>query len=192
MRKDAERLYGPVRTLQTDQDTSFLKSFQKHLDKNLIDRKNDARYNKISNTERVGGLFKRHLATIARERGKKWHEVLQIAEKSWNSGYPSRLRPGGPPEAFNRDNFDELLELLYEKDPVELHALYPVGHSFTDGELSEIFKFKPGDLVSVSLKSVSKKMQSPVSLTARQFICTASYIVNIYLSVLETLFRTAS
>ncbi len=191
MRKDAERLYGRIRTLQTDQDTSYLKTFQKHLDKSVIDRKNDARYNKISNTERVGGLFKRHLATIAKEKGKPWHDVLTEAEKRWNSKYPSRLRPGGPPESFNQDNFDQLLRLLYKKDAVELHALYPIGQSFTEGELSEIFRYKPGDLVSVSLKSISKRMQGPVSAL---FVINYSRIAitfGVYShAVLETLLGT--
>lgn len=169
MRKKAERLYGPIRTLQTDQDTSYLATFNRHLDKSNIKRKNDARFNKISNTERVGGLFKRDLATLAAMKGEPWYEVLDEAVATWNSTYPSRLRPGAPPEAFNRDNFDELLERLYETDPVELHALYPIGHSFTDGELREIFKYKPGDLVSVSTKTLSKRMQSPVSILLYHF-----------------------
>jgi hypothetical protein len=97
-------------------------------------------------------------------RDVKWYEVLKEAEKIWNSSYESRTRPGGPPESFNRDNFDDLLKALYETDPVELHALYPVGHSFTEAELNEIFRYRRGDLVSVSLKTVSKRMQGPVSV----------------------------
>lgn len=191
MRKIVEPIYGPIRTLQTDQDTSYLKTFQKHLDKNNIKRKNDARFNKISNTERVGGLFKRHLATISKEQQQPWYtnEVFNKAVNDWNNDYPSRLRPGEPPKAFNRNNFDQLLELLYEKDPVELHALYPVGHSFTDGELSEIFKYRPGDLVYVSLKTISKRMQSPVSrlfsildthITNTFFLCSLQSIIPNY------------
>ena len=46
---------------------------------------------------------------------------------------------------------------------MEEHAQYPVGWSFTEQQLAESFKFRPGDRVRVSLRTVSKRIAGPVS-----------------------------
>lgn len=117
--------------------------------------------NKISVTERIGGLFKRHLATLARETEQKWYQALPAAVKLWNKTYISKLRLH-PPDHYSARNFDELIAELYERQPVEEHALYPIGASFTERQLRSIFRFRPGDRVRVSMRTISKRMRAPV------------------------------
>jgi len=161
-RKPVEARFGPIRLLETDQDTAYMKTFQRHLEGSGVRQRREWNFNKISVTERMGGLFKRHLATLAREREQPWHKVLGEAADVWNASYVSKLSLN-PPNHYSADNFDELLEALYEREPMEEHALYPVVPGFTEEELSEIFAFKPGDTVRVSMRTISKRMGGPVS-----------------------------
>ena len=110
----------------------------------------------------MGGLFKRHLATLAKKREKKWHEVLAEAETLWNTTYVSKLGDNVP-SYWNYENFDQLIARLYEKEPARMHALYSVGRSFTEAQLRELFKFRPGDPVFVSMRTLSKRLKGPVS-----------------------------
>ena len=141
---------------------SYLKTFQKHIEASGARQRREWNFNKISVTERMGGLFKRHLATLAREKKLPWYDVLAEAEAVWNSTYVSKLGVE-PPDHYGAHNFDELLRALHEKEPMEEHAQYPVGRSFTEQQLAESFKFRPGDRVRVSLRTVSKRIAGPVS-----------------------------
>lgn len=110
----------------------------------------------------MGGLFKRHLTTLARKKNLPWSAVLAEAESNWNSTYVSKLGMGVPND-WNQTNFDQLIARLYEKEPVRMHALYTVGSGFSEDELGEIFRFKPGNSVRVSMRTLNKRMQGPVS-----------------------------
>lgn len=88
--------------------------------------------------------------------------MLAEAESRWNSSYISKLRMG-PPAKWNYENFDRLIEKLYEKEPIRMHALYSIGRSFTERQLAEVFKFRPGDVVYVSMRTLSKRLKGPVS-----------------------------
>lgn len=103
----------------------------------------------------MGGLFKRHVATLARKEGKPWHAVLYQAEAKWNSSYVSKLRMGVPND-WNYQNFDRLIARLYEKEPIRMNALYSIGRGFSERDLAPIFKYKPGDSVMVSMRTISK------------------------------------
>jgi hypothetical protein len=124
-------------------------------------QKKEKNFYKISITERMGGLFKRNLATLAREYDLPWWEVLDEATDIWNDTYVSKLGLRAPSE-YSEENFDELLKRLYDLDPMEEHSMYPVGRSFTEKQLRSIFKFKPGDPVYVSMKTINKRIRGPV------------------------------
>lgn len=139
-----------------------MKLFAEHLDRLGIRRIVEKRFNKISQTERMGGLFKRHLATLSRQTGRPWPQVLRQAELKWNSSYVSKLRMGVPND-WNANNFDKLIARLYEKEPVRMHAMYAVGGSLEESDLKDLFKYKPGDSVQVSMRTLSKRIREPVS-----------------------------
>lgn len=160
-RPDMEKRFGRIRTLTGDEDTAFQKDFQAHLDRRGITRKHEVRYMKSSKVERFGGLFKRHLAIVARRRGKKWFDAIGEAERTWNASYISKYGTG-PPEKYNADNFGELVEAVYDKEPVEFHSFYPVQGSLTESEAGALFRYKPRDRVLVSMKAYSKRLQGEV------------------------------
>lgn len=183
LRKKVEGRFGRIRTLETDDDTrytqleaalilfgvltcillySFLKTFNKHVDRLGIRRIVEKRFNKISHVERMGGLFKRHLATLARKKNVPWHVVLNEAEKTWNSSYVSKLQ-FGVPDDWNYKNYDQLIARLYQLEPIRAHALFSVrsgGHD--ERVMRELFKFEPGDSVRVSMRTLNKRIQGPV------------------------------
>jgi len=163
MRPVYEKRFGKMRAIELDQDTSYEKSFQRHLAKLNIQRISEKNYNKISVCERTGGLVKRHVSILAEERGKPWHAVLDEAQATWNATYVTRTGLG-PPSKYGKDNFRDVVEHVYEKDPVSIHALYSVRPAMTEQQAARLFKHKPGDRVLVSLKTVSKKVRNPVSL----------------------------
>lgn len=139
-----------------------MKSFQKHLDKRGIRRIVEKRYQKISFCERLGGLFKRSIKTLAKRKNVSWDAVLDEAVTRWNTTYVSRLKAGVPSQ-WNYKNFDQLIKRLYELEPVRHDALYNIdGGNFTEKDLAEIFKYKPGDKVLVSMRTVNKRMSGPV------------------------------
>jgi len=100
---------------------------------------------------------------MARQEGKPWHEVLSRAEKAWNDGYAPRFPGSKAPSYYSLENFDEILKMLYEHDPNEMHALYPVGSVLDEETAREIFKYRPGDRVLVSMRTVGKRVGGPVS-----------------------------
>jgi hypothetical protein len=168
MCKQVEGRFGKIRTLESDEDTAFLKSFQRHLDARGIRRQTERRYQKNSVTERIGGLFKRHLSGVARQEGVPWHDAIEKAVWRWNNTYVSKLR-AGPPSRWGYKNFDKLIERLYELEPIRFHALYNIGSAAAENELGHVFKYKKGDKVVVSLRTINKKLSSPVSLVQHIF-----------------------
>lgn len=110
----------------------------------------------------MGGLLKRFISTVAKKEGKSWHEVVTKCQNSWNSSYVTPLDMP-PPDKFDESNFDKVVEALYQKNPMQFHALYSVGPTLSEKQAEAIFKFKVGQRVLVSMRTVSKKIRNPIS-----------------------------
>lgn len=116
----------------------------------------------LTPSSRIGGLVKRLITITAKKRGKNWHEVVGDAQRTWNSTYVSRFGIG-PPDDIYEANFDKVIEGIYEKSPLYMDSLYPVSKKALDSEeAASIFRYKKGDRVLVSLRSVSKRIRNPV------------------------------
>jgi hypothetical protein len=116
----------------------------------------------LTPSSRIGGLVKRLITITAKKRGKNWHEVVGDAQRTWNSTYVSRFGIG-PPDDIYEANFDKVIEGIYEKSPLYMDSLYPVSEKALDSEeAASIFRYKKGDRVLVSLRSVSKRIRNPV------------------------------
>jgi hypothetical protein len=160
MRKRYEAQLGPIRTLVSDEDTAFLSDFDKYLEAEGIGRQHETRSQKNEQVERIGGIFKRHLAMTAAEENKKWSAVLSKAVASWNASYvpPSGARP---PIHYTSDNFGECVEKLYESNAVKLHSLYE-SSTLTEELKDGVFKYRMGQKLLVSMKSHSKALRNPI------------------------------
>ena len=107
--------------------------------------------------------MKRWITMLAKKRGKHWYQVVSAVEDAWNREYISWLGVGPPNDVTSR-NFDKVVEALYERDPMYMHSLYSVGHSMTEEEARQIFKFAPNEKVLVSMRTISKIIRNPVSV----------------------------
>lgn len=110
----------------------------------------------------MGGLVKRWITLLAKIRDKRWYEVVAEVESNWNKNYISWFGVG-PPNAITWENFDTVVEAMYERHPLYMQSLYPFTKILSEREARSIFKFQPGDSVLVSLKALSKIIRNPVS-----------------------------
>jgi len=161
IRKEYVKRFGSLDLLLVDQDTAYQRTFAKHLAKNNIATFSDRSANKISLIERMGGLFKRQLALLAKKLDQPWYKLVEEAARQWNEQYISVYNIG-PPEKYSEDNFDEVEKAVYDSEPMMYHSLYSMGHGITDKQAKDIFKYDLGDRVLVSLKTISKKIRNPV------------------------------
>lgn len=111
---------------------------------------------------RIGGLVKRWIGLLAKKRGKHWYDVVGAVQNTWNEVYVSWLGIG-PPNSITDKTFDVVVEALYERDPLYLQSLYPIGRVLTEREARSIFKFAPDERVLVSLRTLSRIIRNPVS-----------------------------
>jgi len=154
--------FGRVDLLLGDEDTAFEKNFQAYLDRQNIRRFHDRSPNKIAQVERTGALVKRMIAAASKRDGRAWHAVLKQCQDKFNATYVNRLGLG-PPDKYTEENFGEVVEAVYDKDPIAMHALYSMGHHLGEGEDADaLFKYKLGQKVLVSLRRISKVLRNPV------------------------------
>ncbi len=141
-----------------DQDSKFTRSFKKLLKRRNITLKYQTTgLTKNSYVERQGFEIKKKISSLCRKLNKPWPEVLETVAQELNG----RKIPGTKyttMEAYEGENYAEVIKTLQARDPYRVLALYP-SIPLSRKEAKRVFEFALGEKVRVDLTPFDPKLR---------------------------------
>ncbi len=141
-----------------DQDSKFTRSFKKLLKRRNITLKyQTSGITKNSYVERQGYEIKKKISSLCRKLKKSWPEVLEATAQELNS----RKIPGTKYttiEAYNRENYAEILKTLQRRDPYRVLSLYE-SIPLSEKEAQRVFDYSLDEKVKVDLTPFTRNLQ---------------------------------
>ena len=152
-----------VQTLIADRDVKFSKYFSSYIAREGIEIKPSTNVYHNAFIERHGRRMKTIISQLSRKEDRPWPEVLQEAARINNEVDKIPGTDVTPKEAYEKGNLSKLLRvLLHEKSPQYFKALYNPPVPISDGQDTQLFRYKLGEEVLVDATSVKPSLRGPI------------------------------
>lgn len=154
--------------LHADSDTKFEKRFRQELLQRGVKIIKSFNEQKNAFVERAGRTIKKSVATLSRNLNADWPDVLKEVERIHNR---ETLIPGTkftPIQAYEGENYSELLQTLMKQDSKMHIAMYNVPVKLSKRHADEMYRFRVGQQVTLDSTALKPRLRGPIVKVSEQ------------------------